>query len=45
MITEPEHAGLLHLPTGSVLAADPHTIDERDLPFTNAERFAADIRR
>ncbi|MFI9365550.1 DUF4241 domain-containing protein [Kitasatospora sp. NPDC053057] len=34
VISEPEHAGLLHLPTGSVLAADPHTIDDRDQPFT-----------
>jgi len=34
VITAPEPAGLLHLPTGSVMAADPCTIDDRDLSFT-----------
>ncbi|RAY16769.1 hypothetical protein DPM19_00955 [Actinomadura craniellae] len=34
VVAEPEHAGPLRLPTGSVLAADPGTVNDRDLPFT-----------
>ncbi|MER5932169.1 DUF4241 domain-containing protein [Streptomyces sp. NPDC002054] len=34
VIDEPEHAGPLHLPTGSVLACDPCTLGDSDLPFT-----------
>ncbi|GGV20332.1 hypothetical protein GCM10010293_16010 [Streptomyces griseoflavus] len=33
-VTSPETAGVLRLPTGSVMAADPATLDERDQPFT-----------
>ncbi len=33
VIAEPARAGMLHLPTGSVVAGDPCTIDD-DLPFT-----------
>lgn len=34
VITEPRPAGRLRLPTGSVIAADPGTIDKHDEPFT-----------
>jgi hypothetical protein len=33
-IREPEDAGLLQVPTGRIIAADPATLDERDQPFT-----------
>ncbi|MGW0993664.1 DUF4241 domain-containing protein [Streptomyces sp. NPDC002523] len=33
-VTAPETAGVLRLPTGSVIAADPDTLSERDEPFT-----------
>ncbi|PJN27957.1 DUF4241 domain-containing protein [Kitasatospora sp. CB02891] len=34
VVTAPRSAGLLRLPTGSVIAADPLTVHDRDLPFT-----------
>ncbi|KJY26102.1 DUF4241 domain-containing protein [Streptomyces katrae] len=34
VIGEPAPAGLLHLPTGSVLAGDPGTVNSSDLAFT-----------
>jgi hypothetical protein len=33
LITEPSHAGWLHLPTGSVIATDPFLLDDA-VPFT-----------
>ncbi|SEM15082.1 DUF4241 domain-containing protein [Streptacidiphilus jiangxiensis] len=35
-ILEPEDAGLLHVPTGRIVAADPGTLSERNQPFTVA---------
>lgn len=34
VVSEPEQAGLLHLTTGSVVAADPGSLSRRDTPFT-----------
>lgn len=34
VVTEPERAGVLRLPTGRVVAADPGTLDRHDEPFT-----------
>jgi hypothetical protein len=34
VVTEPEPAGVLRVPTGAVIAADPGTLHSSDLPFT-----------
>lgn len=34
VVTQPEAAGVLRVPTGAVIAADPGTLDSRDEPFT-----------
>jgi hypothetical protein len=34
VVSEPEHAGILRLPSGSVIAADPGWLGKRNEPFT-----------